>query len=178
MGTTVAVVAVLGGRVIIGHVGDSRVYRLRAGTLEALTRDHTLYGEMVAAGFPLVPGPQVDAYRSTLTRALGRPEGIPDVRTEPLRDGDVFLVCSDGLVEPEPTVTSMIDMLARPPAEASRRLVNEALQRGSSDNVTALVVAIHARGHGGVRRESHDPQQLSLNQSAGIAAGERRWEAA
>src|SRR3954452_20388819 len=98
MGTTMTVALVEDGAVTIGHVGDSRAYRLRDGSLEQLTQDHSLVAELMRSG-RLSPE-EADAHpqRSVITRALGTD---PDVDVDSFsldsRPGDVYLVCSDGL---------------------------------------------------------------------------------
>src|SRR5881275_984815 len=98
MGTTLTAALVTGREVAIGHVGDSRVYRYRDGELERLTQDHSLVEEFVRQGKLTPEEAETHPQRSIITRALG-PE--PDVEVETYthsgRDGDVYLLCSDGL---------------------------------------------------------------------------------
>ena len=87
----------------IGHVGDSRAYRLRGGKLERLTRDHSLVEEMRRKGQLTDAQAEDHPQRSIITRALGpEPEVEVDLQTVPAQAGDVFLLCSDGL-------TTMLD---------------------------------------------------------------------
>src|SRR5690349_7704353 len=100
MGTTItaAIVDAEGEEVAIGHVGDSRAYRLRGGSLERLTRDHSLVEEMRRKGQLTEAQAEDHPQRSIITRALGpEPEVEVDVQTVPATPGDVFLLCSDGL---------------------------------------------------------------------------------
>ena len=134
MGSTVALLVARGASAVISHVGDSRVYRLRGGRLEQLTRDHSLVEEMRAAGGQILP-----AYGHVVTRALGS-NCVPEVRTEPLDDGDRYLLCSDGL-------SGVLDgddlaaLLGRGDLEVCcRELVDEAFRRGSNDNISAVVI--------------------------------------
>jgi serine/threonine protein phosphatase PrpC len=127
---------------VIGHVGDSRVYRLRAGVLEQLTTDHSLWEQMVAAGVEM-PDRDTFAYRHVVTRALGTPHSEPEVRAELAEVGDVFLLCSDGLSEVLAPAL-MAALLAEPAAVACRRLVDEAFDAGSRDNISAVVVRVIA----------------------------------
>lgn len=136
MGSTVAVLRVVGTSAVICHVGDSRVYRLRDGVLESLTIDHSLVAQMVAAG--MAPDAAFP-WRHVITRALGMATAEPDVRTEPVRAGDTYLVCSDGLYDPL-SDDEMASLLALPPAEACRALVAAAYEAGSRDNISAIVV--------------------------------------
>ncbi len=142
MGTTItaAIVNAQGEEVGIGHVGDSRAYRLRGGKLERLTRDHSLVEEMRRKGQLTEAQAEDHPQRSIITRALGPdPEVEVDVQTVPAAPGDVFLLCSDGL-------TTMLDdeRIARLLSDATsleagvRALVDEANRAGGRDNITAL----------------------------------------
>jgi protein phosphatase len=142
MGTTITAAIVDAEReeVCIGHVGDSRAYRLRAGQLERLTRDHSLVEEMRRKGQITDAQAQDHPQRSIITRALGpEPEVEVDVQTVPADAGDIFLLCSDGL-------TTMIDEArigealasAGSMADAVRDLVDDANRAGGRDNITAL----------------------------------------
>ena len=140
MGSTVAVLRLAPGRAVIGHVGDSRVYRLRDGALEQLTVDHSLWAQLVAAGTEL-PEREDFAWKHVVTRALGTPSGEPDLRVEPARAADVFLLCSDGLSEVL-APARMAALLALPAAAACHALVEEAYAGGSRDNISAVVVRV------------------------------------
>ena len=136
MGSTVAVLRFSHDHAVIGHVGDSRVYRLRAGELAQLTVDHSLVSQMIASGM------SVDAafpWRHVITRALGMPAAEPDVQTSPVQNGDVYLLCSDGLYEPlsEQTIAALLD---GEPEDACRQLIDAAYAAGSRDNISAIVV--------------------------------------
>jgi protein phosphatase len=142
MGTTItaAIVDPAGEEVGVGHVGDSRAYRLRGGRLERLTRDHSLVEEMRRKGQITDAQAEEHPQRSIITRALGpEPEVEVDLQTVPASPGDVFLLCSDGL-------TTMVDEeriaavlgAAGSMSEAVRTLVDEANAAGGRDNITAL----------------------------------------
>lgn len=142
MGSTVATLVVRGGRVVVGHVGDSRVYRARGGRLEALTRDHSLYEEMLAMGTRVGPRSEFP-HANVITRALGmKPPVRVDTRVERARVGDVYLLCTDGLydgVSAERMAAVLSTMTAK---DAAETLVQEAFVNGSKDNITAVVVAV------------------------------------
>jgi serine/threonine protein phosphatase PrpC len=142
MGTTItaAIVDARKEEVGIGHVGDSRAYRLRRGRLERLTRDHSLVEEMRRKGQITDAQAEDHPQRSIITRALGpEPEVEVDLQTVPAAPGDVFLLCSDGL-------TTMVDeeriaavfLAADSMREAVRTLIDEANGAGGRDNITAL----------------------------------------
>jgi protein phosphatase len=146
MGTTITAALVEpDGRVVFGHVGDSRAYLLRDDKLEQLTDDHTLVAELVRRG-ELSPGEaEVHPQRSVITRALGTDPDV-DVDTFAIesRPGDIYLICSDGL-------SSMVDFreieetLRRHRADlaaASRALIQAANRGGGEDNITAVLFAV------------------------------------
>jgi serine/threonine protein phosphatase PrpC len=138
--TTAAIVDERAEEVAIGHVGDSRAYRLRRGKLERLTRDHSLVEEMRRKGQLTEAQAEDHPQRSIITRALGpEPEVEVDLQTVPAQAGDVFLICSDGL-------TTMLDdehierLLTRATSMASavRALVDEANRAGGRDNISVV----------------------------------------
>jgi PPM family protein phosphatase len=142
MGTTItaAIVDLEAEEVAIGHVGDSRAYRLRGGRFEQLTRDHSLVEEMRRKGQLTDAQAEDHPQRSIITRALGpEPEVQVDLQTAPAKHGDVFLICSDGL-------TTMLDdeQIARILIRATslqaavRALVDEANRAGGRDNITVV----------------------------------------
>jgi len=146
MGTTTTAVILDTDKeeVAIGHVGDSRAYRLRRGKLERLTRDHSLVEEMRRKGQLTEAQAEDHPQRSIITRALGpEPEVEVDLQTVPALAGDVFLICSDGL-------TSMLDddhierLLARATSmpNAVRALVDEANRAGGRDNISVIAFKV------------------------------------
>lgn len=142
MGTTITAVIVDAGseEVCIGHVGDSRAYRLRDGKLERLTRDHSLVEEMRRKGQITDAQAEDHPQRSIITRALGpEPEVEVDVQTVPAVPGDTFLLCSDGLTTMvgEDRIRRLLS-LAGSMREAVGALVDEANRAGGRDNITAL----------------------------------------
>jgi protein phosphatase len=138
MGTTLTVAFTVGPEAFIVHVGDSRAYLYREGRLMQMTRDHTLAQECLDAGHP-VPS---RSWHHVLTNCLGGVEQGVHVEFHhfQLVDGDQLLLCTDGLTDLVPD-EEVADILARnlPVQEASRALVNLALERGGTDNVTVIV---------------------------------------
>lgn len=183
--TTAAIVDAEAEEVAIGHVGDSRAYRLRGGKLERLTRDHSLVEEMRRKGQLTEAQAEDHPQRSIITRALGpEPEVEVDLQTVPARSGDVFLLCSDGL-------TTMLDdeQIARLLSRASslqsavRALVDEANRAGGRDNITVLAfrledVGAPARGNPGARPDEGATLLGSSAEEAGLTATEVRRRAA
>jgi PPM family protein phosphatase len=146
MGTTMTAAYVGDHEVAIAHVGDSRAYLMRDGSLEQVTRDHSLVGELVRRGKLTEAEAEEHPQRSVITRALG-PEAVVDVDTWtfPAHAGDVFLLCSDGL-------TSMVDEsrildVLRQTSDlehAGQALIDEANQRGGRDNITVVLFRLEA----------------------------------
>src|SRR5438045_6427992 len=100
MGTTMTVALVEGEAVTIGHVGDSRAYLVRDGRLEQLTEDHSLVNELLKSGKLSPEEADVHPQRSVITRAVGTdPDVDVDAFTIAANEGDVFLLCSDGLTD-------------------------------------------------------------------------------
>ena len=144
MGTTVTAAYVGEEDVAIAHVGDSRAYRFRDGTLERLTEDHSLVEELVRGGKLTEQEAADHPQRSIITRALG-PEPIVEVDTfaYPSRAGDVFLLCSDGLTSmiSEQTISQVL--AAAPSLDAAaQRLIDEANEAGGRDNITVVLFRV------------------------------------
>ena len=182
MGTTItaAIVDAAAEEVAIGHVGDSRAYRLRRGRLEQLTRDHSLVEEMRRKGQITDAQAEEHPQRSIITRALGpEPEVEVDVQTVPAAPGDVFLLCSDGLttmVSEERIAAALASGAAL--GEAVRTLVDEANGAGGRDNITAL--AFRLGDATAPRGESPEDATLvgAAAEQAGLTATEVRRRAA
>ena len=147
MGSTVAALVVGDKEAVLAHVGDSRVYRWRAGQLCQLTRDHSLFEEVRAAGGAQQMASKRDCpFANVITRALGLSERAePDVETVPIRAGDIFLLCSDGLSDPLAD-GELARLLAASDTEGlvgvTRRLVQAAYDAGGKDNITAVTVKV------------------------------------
>lgn len=140
MGTTLVALRVDSDRrAVISHVGDSRIYRLRAGKLTGLTRDHSLVAEMEAAG---IPRAQRAMHRHVLTRALGVTDPCQDTQTLYLEPGDRFLLCSDGLTGRVTDRRIASIMSAAPDEMIVPALISEAWRNDARDNITAVVVLV------------------------------------
>ncbi|MBU8894361.1 serine/threonine-protein phosphatase [Corallococcus sp. H22C18031201] len=140
MASTVVALAVGEHGAAVVHVGDSRLYRLRDGKLEALTRDHSLIEELRAAGMEPPGGPA--NLRHLITRALGTDNAEPTVQRLDARTGDVFLLCSDGLYEPLGLDGLVPRLHAATAQEACDALVSAAFEAGGRDNITAVVLRV------------------------------------
>lgn len=145
MGSTVAAIAFHGERAVVLHAGDSRVYRLREGKLEPLTRDHSFVEELAAhqAMAPAQREALAEQYGHVITRAIGIGKKLePTVSRVELRAGDVFLLTTDG-VHGVLDADELADLLTHlSPREAARHVVARAIDAGSRDNATAIVVRV------------------------------------
>ena len=147
MGTTVVgvLVSLAANKVFIGHVGDSRCYRVRDSSIAQLTQDHSLINEYLRA-MPDLPQAQRDELpRNVITRALGMTDVVVvDLRSDPLRAGDTFVLCSDGLSGMLSDVEILGTVLANreSPAATCEALIRLANDHGGEDNITALVVRL------------------------------------
>jgi serine/threonine protein phosphatase PrpC len=181
MGTTLTAAIVDAEReeVGIGHVGDSRAYRLRAGRLEQLTRDHSLVEEMRRKGQLTEAQAEDHPQRSIITRALGpEPEVEPDIQTVPAAPGDVFVLCSDGLTTMlgEKQIAKLLASSGSMQG-AVRALVDEANRAGGRDNITVLAFRLEDAA-----APQREPESATLvgpsAEEAGLTATEVRRRAA
>jgi serine/threonine protein phosphatase PrpC len=144
MGTTVVVALADENSVSVGHVGDSRLYRLRAGELELLTEDHSLVMDQVKHGLLTMEQADKSHLQNILTRALGTEENVEiDVEDHALKPGDILLICSDGLTkmvtdkEAEKVLCEMAT-----PEEGVDTLIRMSRDGGGVDNITVAIVRI------------------------------------
>ena len=193
MGTTItaAIVDPEAEEVAIGHVGDSRAYRLRGGKLERLTRDHSLVEEMRRKGQLTDAQAEDHPQRSIITRALGpEPEVEVDLQTVSAQPGDVFLLCSDGLTTMlgDEQIGRLLER-ATSMQSAVRALVDEANRAGGRDNITVVAfrlvdAAAPARAPEGATLVGSTAEEAGLTatevrrRAAGEAARKRREDLA
>ncbi len=149
MGTTMTVALVDGaaGTVAIGHVGDSRAYRVRDGALEQLTEDHSLVNELLKSGRLSPEEAMSHPQRSVITRAIGtEPDVDVDTFTVDTRAGDLFLLCSDGLTDmiSDDEILGLVEKREGDLDAAARRLVQAANRSGGGDNITVVAFEIAA----------------------------------
>src|SRR6266550_2568095 len=162
MGTTMTAALVEGDHVWIGHVGDSRAYRIRDGSLEQLTEDHSLVAELVRSG-KLSPE-EADSHpqRSIVTRALGTDPDV-DVDTFQIeaKPGDLFLLCSDGLttMADNATILREIERNRDDLHDAAKALVRAANRGGGEDNITVVFFEIAGDDDHAAPTLSLPPQQ-------------------
>jgi protein phosphatase len=142
MGTTLVVSVVRPGRVLVGHIGDSRAYRFREGHLQQVTKDHSLLQEQVDAGILTPEQAAVSANKNLVTRAVGVEDFVLlETRVHDLQDGDTLLMCSDGLsdmlndreiAEVMGSTSVLSDMAAR--------LISAANAAGGRDNIAVMLI--------------------------------------
>jgi len=142
MGSTCTAVFVHGGKAVMGHVGDSRLYMARGGAATQLSEDHSFIAEAVKQGIFTAEEASEFAYRNVITRAIGKDRTvIVDTLTFDVVAGDTLLLCSDGLHQYTKDMAELGRLLSVEDAEnLPARLVALANERGGSDNVTTLIV--------------------------------------
>jgi len=145
MGTTIVGVVFCGNRVSIGHIGDSRCYRLRGEKFEQLTHDHSLLQEQIDSGQLTKEQAKYSLNKNLVTRALGIEAIVPaDISEYRLELDDIYLLCSDGLtdmVEPE-VVHSIVAGKRTALPEAAAELVELANQNGGRDNISVILARV------------------------------------
>lgn len=179
MGTTVvgALFSPSKNKMFIGHVGDSRAYRVRSGQISQLTRDHSLLNDYLAAMPDMTEEQRNELPKNVITRALGMQDNVEvDLISDDARTGDIYVLCSDGLsgMVDDDDIQLVVSEAASP-AAACRRLVAMANEHGGEDNVTAVVIEI-AEGVGSSQVELSNPQDVPSTESSPRLAGEASAE--
>ena len=142
MGTTLSVLWLSRNYAYIAHVGDSRIYRLRAGSLSQITQDHSLVEELVRAGLITREQARTHPRRNIITRALvTHGENEPDLLVTDVQDGDLFLLCTDGLTGMVTDAQIERILLESDMEAAADALLAAALDAGGRDNVTLILCA-------------------------------------
>jgi protein phosphatase len=145
MGTTLVIAHISQGpppELRVANVGDSRAYLVRGESIAQLTRDHTLVDDYVRQGHLTVAQAAVHPERHVLTRAMGLGSAIDvDLFSQPLLDGDVVLLCSDGLTKmlTDPQILDLVLRHRHHPDRMPHKLIDAALERGGIDNITVVV---------------------------------------
>lgn len=148
MGTTIVSGLFYDNRVATGHVGDSRMYRLRGDVLETITRDHSLLQEQIDGGIISVEDARLSKNKNLVTRAVGiDAEVVPEIHVHDVMVGDVYLLCSDGLndmVEDDDIQSTLYAMQSNLPLAASQ-LIQMANDNGGRDNVSVILVKVRGK---------------------------------
>lgn len=143
MGTTLCCFLVHGYQVIYAHLGDSRIYRMRNGALEQLTKDHSLYSQMKEKGELTEEELKKSSFKNVVTKCVGTGWLVdPAIAMDALHPGDRLMMCSDGLTDMVPD-SAIETILAEWPEvdQSTHNLVDAALMRGGYDNITVVMVA-------------------------------------
>lgn len=145
MGTTLVMASFYNNRVSVAHIGDSRMYRLRAEALQQITRDHSLLQEQIDSGMITKEEARLSQNKNLVTRAMGiDPQVEPEIKTYEVQPGDVYLLCSDGLndmVEDEEIRLTLATLQSNLPLAAGQ-LVQMANDNGGRDNVSVILVKV------------------------------------
>jgi protein phosphatase len=145
MGTTLVVCLFYDNKVMVAHIGDSRLYLLRGGKFKQVTRDHSLLQEQIDSGLITLEQAKHAQHKNLVTRALGiEPSVDPEIHEYQVRRGDLFLLCSDGLcdmVEDE-DIHSAMQQLGANLELAAQQLVQMANDNGGKDNVSVILVRV------------------------------------
>jgi PPM family protein phosphatase len=142
MGTTLVVAAFRSNNLIVGHVGDSRAYRLRAGKLQQITRDHSLLQEQIDAGLITPEQAAFSANKNLVTRAVGVEDTVLlESHAHDMQPGDLILMCSDGLSDMLSDATITQILLAQAALDgAAQALIGAANDAGGKDNISVILV--------------------------------------
>lgn len=151
MGTTLVVGVFQGAKLVLGHIGDSRCYRLRAGEFTQITRDHSLLQEQIDAGLLTVEQAATSTYKNLVTRALGVDDTVMlELNEYDVEVGDIYLMCSDGLSDmvEDPEIGSVL-LGQQSMDQMAEQLVAVANDHGGRDNISVLLALV---GGGGEKR--------------------------
>ena len=140
MGTTLEICLIYNGRAYIGHIGDSRIYRIRKGILRQLTTDHSYVQTLVKQGTITKDEAYRHPKKNVLTKALGCNSFVePDVMVRGFQKEDILLMCSDGLTNMVPQ-EQILNITQKNSETAPKELINLANRNGGIDNVTVVVI--------------------------------------
>ena len=144
LGSTLTVVMLAGKLALVGNIGDSRTYMIRDGAIRSLTEDHSLVGSLVRQGIISESDVYTHPQRNLIYNALGtRPDASPDISMQRLQEGDILVLCSDGLWEMvrDEEIRGMAESMDDP-HEAARALVDQANANGGVDNISVVIVRV------------------------------------
>lgn len=145
MGTTLAMTLFYEDKVVVAHVGDSRVYRLRERTLEQVTADHSLVRELLEKGAITAEEAEDNPYSHVITKAVGvRSRVIAEVQELSAQPGDVFMLCSDGLTDlvSDSDIEETLVAFEGNWERAAQRLIDLANNSGGRDNISVVISAL------------------------------------
>ena len=140
MGTTLEVCLIYNNKAYIGHIGDSRIYRIRKGTMRKLTKDHSYVEQLVEEKKITREEANNHPKKNMLTKALGcTPFVEPDIRARNVEKNDIFIMCTDGLTNMV-SEEEICDTVIKNPEKAAEELVKQANNFGGYDNITVVII--------------------------------------
>ncbi len=145
MGTTLVVALYANNKVVVGHIGDSRMYRLRGETLMQLTEDHSMVQEQINAGLITREQALVSTNKNLVTRALGvDPEVVLELQEFDVEVGDIYLLCSDGLSDlvQDDEIKNILLEMPSSLSQAANKLIQTANEYGGTDNISVVITAV------------------------------------
>ncbi|MHB1001229.1 MAG: Stp1/IreP family PP2C-type Ser/Thr phosphatase [Armatimonadota bacterium] len=150
MGTTCTALVLRDDQMFLAHVGDSRLYLIREGSIRRVSEDHSWVAEQVKRGALTEEEAHMSPFRNVITRSLGAaPDVETDISVEPILKSDIFVLCSDGLsgyVRDE----EILDLVTNwSPAVAALKLIDRANENGGGDNITAVIISVRDIQKGG-----------------------------
>jgi len=165
MGTTVvgALFSRRKNRMFLGHVGDSRAYRVRGLQIKQMTRDHSLVNDYLAAMPDMTEEQRSELPKNVITRALGMQDNVEvDLQSDECQPGDVYILCSDGL-SGMITDDEMLAIIAGSERleDACRRLIRTANEHGGEDNITAVVIRVEDDSEQAIDLGKTQPQRIA-----------------
>jgi len=142
MGTTITIALFHNGSLYIGHVGDSRAYRIRENRIEQLTKDHSLVWQWAQEGRITMEEAESHPLKNIITKALGEKRIEPDIMEFDLKDNDIIILCSDGLTNMLKDDIIKNIALSFEPEEAVLKLIEQANSNGGLDNITVGIINV------------------------------------
>jgi len=146
MGTTLVVGLFTNNKLLVGHIGDSRMYRFRNQSLTQITEDHSLLQEQIKSGLITAEQAKFSANKNLVTRALGiDPEVELELNEHDVEVGDIYLLCSDGLTDlvDDNIIESTLNMLSSNLHDTAQKLVEMANDNGGKDNISVILVRVN-----------------------------------
>lgn len=144
LGSTLTVVMLAGKLALVGNIGDSRTYMVRDGAIRSLTEDHSLVGSLVRQGIISETDVYSHPQRNLIYNALGtRADASPDISMQRLQEGDILVLCSDGLWEMvhDEEIRDVVQTMENP-EEAAATLIDQANANGGVDNISVVIVRV------------------------------------
>lgn len=154
MGSTLVVAVFLPERLIVGHVGDSRMYRFRGGELTQITRDHSWLQEQMDLGVITAEAAQQSRFKNLVTRGLGIEDAVEvEINDHDIQAGDIYLLCSDGLSDmvDEASIASVLQSSGMDLDQAAGQLVKLANENGGRDNISVIIIGHQQPASGWLR---------------------------